>query len=105
MCTVLGGDARAGSGEGANAELVGVTRQNMRKLMMSHARTFPAPIHEGSVSLWHLAPVLEWLGAQAGYEIERALIEISRMAMRINVAKESRRLKPPVEERISALVA
>lgn len=87
------------------AELVGVTRQNMRKLMVSHARTFPAPIHEGSVSLWHLAPVLEWLGAQAGYEIERALIEISRMAMRINVAKESRRLKPPVEERISALVA
>lgn len=87
------------------AELVGVTRQNMRKLMMSHARTFPAPIHEGSVALWHLAPVLEWLGAQAGYEIERALIEISRMAMRINVAKESRRLEPPVEERISALVA
>src|SRR5688572_19021726 len=42
------------------AELVGVTRQNMRKLMVSHARTFPAPIHEGSVSLWHLAPVLEW---------------------------------------------
>jgi hypothetical protein len=77
----------------------------MRKLMMSHARSFPAPIHEGSVSHWHLAPVLERLGAQAVYEIERALIEISRMAMRINVAKESHRLKPPVEERLRALVA
>ena len=86
------------------AEFVGVTRQNMRKLMMSHAKTFPAPIHDGSLALWHLAPVLEWLSARSGYVIERQLLEISRMAMRINVAKESRRLKPPLEARIRALV-
>lgn len=33
------------------------------------------------------------------------LLEISRMAMRINVAKEWRRLEAPVEERTRALVA
>lgn len=87
------------------AEFVGVTRQNMRKLMMSHAKTLPAPIHDGSLALWHLAPVLEWLSDRAGYAIERHLLEISRMAMQINVAKESRRLEAPVEERIRALVA
>lgn len=87
------------------AEFVGVTRQNMRKLMVSHAKTFPAPIHEGSLALWHLAPVLEWLGARAGYEIEQHLIEIARTAMQINLAKESQRLEAPVEDRIRALVA
>lgn len=87
------------------AELVGVTRQNMRKLMVSHAKTFPAPIHEGSAALWHLAPVLEWLRARAGYAIEQHLLELSRIAMQINVAKESHRLETPVEDRIRALVA
>lgn len=87
------------------AELVGVSRQNMRKLMLTHARTFPAPIHEGSAVLWHLAPVLEWLRAQAGYAIEQHLLEISRIAMQINVAKESHRLEAPVADRIRALVA
>jgi hypothetical protein len=28
------------------AELIGVTRQNMRKLMLANPDTFPAPIHE-----------------------------------------------------------
>src|SRR5579864_8010372 len=43
------------------AELVGVTRQNMRKLMLSHAADFPVPVHDGSSALWHLAHVLQWL--------------------------------------------
>ena len=87
------------------AEVVGVSRQNMRKLMLAHAKTFPAPIHEGSLALWHLAPVLEWLGARADYSIEQHLLDISRIAMQVNVAKESHRLEAPVEDRIRALVA
>src|ERR1700683_5155297 len=35
------------------AELVGVTRQNMRKLMLAHAASFPTPVHEGSAAIWH----------------------------------------------------
>lgn len=87
------------------AELVGVTRQNMRKLVVNHARTFPAPLHEGSAALWHLAPVLEWLRTRAGYAIEQHLLEVSRMAMQINLVKESLRLEERVKKRIHALVA
>lgn len=87
------------------AELIGVTRQNMRKLMVNHARTFPAPIHEGSAALWHLAPVLEWLSARGGYAIERRLLESAHIAMQINVVKESHRVEMSVKNRIRALVA
>lgn len=87
------------------AELVGVSRQNMRKLMLTHVKTFPAPIHDGSTALWHLAPVLEWLKGRAGYEIDARLLEISRITMQINAAKESRRLEARMADRIRALVA
>ena len=43
------------------AERVGVSRQNMRKLMLAYPESFPAPVHEGSAALWHLLPVLQWL--------------------------------------------
>lgn len=87
------------------AELVGVSRQNMRKLMMSHAAVFPAPVHDGSTALWHLAPVLEWLNTRDGYAIDKHLLDIARMAMQINLAKELQHLDQPVEKRIRALVA
>ena len=87
------------------AELVGVTRQNMRKLMLNHARAFPAPVHEGSAAVWHLAVVLDWLRARCGYEIEQRLMEVANVAMQINLVKESNRLERPVEDRVRALVA
>ncbi len=87
------------------AEHVGVSRQNMRKLMMSHAAAFPAPMHDGSTALWHLAPVLEWLNTRDGYAIDKHLLDIARTAMRVNLAKELERLDQPVEKRIRALVA
>lgn len=87
------------------AELVGVSRQNMRKLMIEHAATFPAPVHDGSTAVWHLAPVLEWLNGQIGYAIDKHLLDIARVAMQINLAKELRHLDQPVEKRIRALVA
>jgi hypothetical protein len=87
------------------AELVGVTRQNMRKLMLTHAATFPSPIHDGSTAVWHLAPVLEWLRVRAGYEIDPRLIDISRIARQINLANELHRLEAPMTDRIRALVA
>src|SRR5262245_8265793 len=59
------------------AELVGFSRQNMRKLMLAHAATFPAPVHEGSTSVWHLATVLEWLMGRGDYSIKRQLVEVA----------------------------
>jgi len=49
------------------ADIVGVSRQNMRKLMLAHPGSFPAPVHEGSASIWHLADVLDWLQAKGSY--------------------------------------
>jgi hypothetical protein len=40
------------------ADIVGVSRQNMRKLMLAHPSSFLAPVHEGSASIWRLADVL-----------------------------------------------
>lgn len=69
------------------AELIGVSRQNMRKLMVNYTTSFPAPVHSGSTTLWHLAPVLEWLIAR-GYSIDQRLLDVARVAMQINLVKE-----------------
>lgn len=79
------------------AEIVGVSRQNMRKLMLTHAASFPAPVHEGSTSIWHLADILLWLqGRRQQGSAEPALIvntlEVAKVAMQINISKEQHRL-------------
>jgi predicted DNA-binding transcriptional regulator AlpA len=87
------------------AELVGVSRQNMRKLMLAHPITFPAPIHEGSASVWHLAHVLRWLVDRGDYAVEKPLIDIATMAMQVNLAKEAQELDAPVHREVRAFVA
>jgi len=89
------------------AEVVGVTRQNMRKLMVSHAMSFPAPVHEGSVTVWHLAEVMSWLQARGTYKVEATMLEVARTAMQVNIAKEvqMRRLVPKVRRELKTLVA
>ena len=66
------------------AEFVGVSRQNMRKLMLTHKDHFPAPFHEGSAALWHLYPVLMWLKGRPGYDIAQSLVDVAYVAMQIN---------------------
>ena len=70
------------------ASLVGCSRQNMRKLMLKHAATFPAPIHDGSTALWHLASLLDWLRDQQGQSVDSALIELARETRGLNLARE-----------------
>jgi len=86
------------------ADVVGVTRQNMRKLMVSHATSFPAPVHEGSSAVWHLADVLSWLQAKGTYKLEPGVIEVAVTAMQINLAKEARQITPRVQREIQAFV-
>lgn len=74
------------------AKMVGVSRQNMRKLMLAHPGSFPAPIHEGSTSIWHLADILAWLQAKGGYVLPNNLLETAQAALQVNVAQESLRL-------------
>lgn len=74
------------------AELVGVSRQAMRKLMLSHSMTFPGPIHEGVLSIWHLADVLDWLKVRGTYSFDERVLEIAQVALGVNIAKEAKRL-------------
>ena len=74
------------------AEIAGFTRQNMRKLMVTHVATFPVAMHEGSSSLWHLAPVLMWLHAYQRRQIDGALLDVARINMALNITRAARHL-------------
>lgn len=87
------------------AELVGVTRQNMRKLSLAHPDSFPVPVHSGSVALWHLAHVLRWLSDRGGYLIEPPLVEVARVAMQINLIKEAALIEHRLRREVRELVA
>jgi len=87
------------------AEIAGVSRQNMRQLMLAHSGSFPPPLHEGSASIWHLADVLAWLQARTGYALAAEVIEVSRAALQVNLAKEGRRLPASASKGLRALVA
>lgn len=86
------------------ADIVGVSRQNMRKLMLAHPGSFPAPVHEGSASIWHLADVLAWLQARGGYSLAKDVLDVARVALQVNVAKEGRRLPRSASKELQALV-
>lgn len=85
------------------AEMVGMTRQNLRKLMVSNA-SFPLPVHDGSSGVWHLADLLNWLQAK-DYLVERCVVEVSKTTRQINATKEALRLSAEVQREMAELVA
>ena len=87
------------------ADVVGVTRQNMRKLMISHAASFPAPVHEGSAAVWHLADILSWLQARGTHPLEQGVLDVAETAMQINLARQARQISPRVRREVRTLVA
>jgi predicted DNA-binding transcriptional regulator AlpA len=86
------------------AEIVGVSRQNMRKLMLAYPSSFPAPVHEGSASIWHLADVLTWLQAKGSYLLPGGVLDVAQVALQVNLAKEERRLTRSASKELQALV-
>jgi predicted DNA-binding transcriptional regulator AlpA len=87
------------------AELVGCSRQNIRKLMMSEAGRVPTPVHEGRPSLWHLSPVLDWLVNEKGYAVVPTLADVAAVAMEINRAADALHADPATERELRALLA
>lgn len=85
------------------ADLVGVSRQNVRKLMLAHANSFPPPIHDGSASVWHLAPLLKWFNARTLYRIDAAVLEAALAAMTINIIKEATHMPAAVRRNLRIL--
>jgi len=75
----------------------------MRKLLVA-GRGAPAPLHEGSSIVWHLAPVLLWLRRQKSYSIPGELIELAQTTMQLNLADEARLVDTTVQMEYRTLV-
>lgn len=76
------------------ADLLGFSRQNMRKLMLNHTQSFPAPLHSGSSSIWHLAKVLNWFSQQQNKAVAPEVAEVAQVTMQVNIARSLSELQP-----------
>ena len=85
------------------ADIAGVSRQNIRKLMQSHTRTFPIAVHDGSASVWHLEPMLRWLQATVNYAISPSTLDVARTAMQINIARGNKEVPPALLKKYAGL--
>jgi len=85
------------------ADIVGCSRQYMRKLMVNSGAGFPAPLHEGNPSIWRLSKVLLWLQVHKQYQIEDTLLEVARVNMQFNMAREAHEIDPEMQKIIHAL--
>jgi predicted DNA-binding transcriptional regulator AlpA len=75
------------------ADLLGMSRQNMRKIFISHTETFPPPVHGGNSTVWHLSQVLQFL-ATCQYEFDQKVYDVAKAAMQVNLTKEKILLDP-----------
>jgi predicted DNA-binding transcriptional regulator AlpA len=86
------------------ADLLDMSRQNLRKLMLNHPDTFPPPVHEGSASVWRLADLLGWF-AERGQAVDAALAETANAARQANLAKDAAQLDTDTLQRFKPLVS
>jgi predicted DNA-binding transcriptional regulator AlpA len=82
------------------ADLIGMSRQNMRKLFVNNTTAFPAPVHGGSSMIWHLAQVLPFL-RQREYAVTQSVLDVALAAMRVNIHKENALLSQSAEQKTS----
>gem|GEM_PF-92073 len=87
------------------ADLVGVSRQNLHKLRRRHSGSFPPPVHDGTMAIWHLSDLLSWLEARQEYQVPCELREIAGVAKQINLARSLGDLEPALSERVKRLIA
>ncbi len=87
------------------ARLLGVSRQNLHKLMTRHPGTFPPPIHEGSTAIWHLSDLLEWLESHQSYEVPTAMRQLAATAKQINLTRRIQDLEPGISKEVRDLIA
>jgi hypothetical protein len=86
------------------AEIVGRSRQNIRKLLLNRAVLAPPPVHQGNPSLWHLADLLVWLKNQKSYRVQNELIDLAQTNMQINIAVSQRNADRSMQDDIEALL-
>lgn len=86
------------------ADILGFSRQNMRKLMLKSGSAFPLPFHEGKPGIWHLAKILLWLKQYRKYQIDDTLIDVANVNMQFNIVKELSHIEIAVQDDIRSLV-
>lgn len=78
------------------AEIVGCSRQNIRKYAAGEIRTvttaFPDPVYTGNPSLWRLAEVLVWFDRNSDLHPDPRMIELARVASEVGAEIQRRRL-------------
>lgn len=87
------------------ANLVGCSRQNIRRMLVSAGSCSPTPLHEGNPSIWHLAPILDWLVAEKRYRIDTDLIALAEVAMSVNAAIDALNTDAAIQAEVHALRA
>jgi len=70
------------------ADIVGCSRQYLRKLMLASGRSFPEPVHDGKAALWRMFKILFWLKENKRYDIEDKLLEVAMANMQLNIERE-----------------
>jgi len=86
------------------AELLGVSRQNVRKLVIDSPSSPPSPTHLGNPVLWHLADVLRWLREVKGYAVDDRLVEIAEVTRQVNLAIAGQAADRTAQREIAALL-
>lgn len=87
------------------AELLGFSRQNMRKIMLNGGATFPPPLHDGKPAIWHLARILGWLSENGNYPVDKQLIDVARVTMGLNIVREMREVDQREQRQLLSLIA
>ena len=68
----------------------------MRELIIKNGARFPLSVHDGKLAIWHLTTALTWFRDEKGRKLNGLLLEVSRVAMRCNLVKESAGLDPKI---------
>jgi hypothetical protein len=85
------------------ASLLSVTRQNVRKLVLTHEAP-PTPVHEGKPALWRLAKMLRWLREEKHYSVPDDLLELAEALMQVNIVIEARDADQAEQRRYASLL-
>lgn len=86
------------------ANLLGFSRQYMRKLAVKKGTGFPPPVHDGKPAIWHLSTVLSWLAESGSRDLDATLLDVARVNMQCNLVKDSASLDRRLSNRLKGLL-
>lgn len=86
------------------ASLIGHTRQNVRKMILSKKQPFPTAVHSSfSGSFWHLEQVLIWMKT-SGYPIDDKLADVAHITLNANVARQGAFADKSIQQKFNSLI-